>query len=107
MSISTERKYDARITAVFKSGESVTGAQSGKQGLFLYSATAVNTPDKLTLTMVAPFRRWIFGSGDSEPDIVAAQVGDDCEIAMCQGQARLVDVPEQYMAGGCDDPNPS
>lgn len=92
--MSTERKYDARITRVY--------GGDGPENLVFYDAVAVDTVDVVEMVNVAPFRRWIFSDGVDPPTIKAAHVGDDCEIAMCGGQARLRNVPEQYLAGPCD-----
>lgn len=97
-----ERKYDARITEVFQNGAPGAGGRTGPQDSFTYSAIAVDTTDILPMTNKAPFRRWIFPEGVVTPDVIAASIGDDCEIAMCQGQLRLVDVPEQYLVSDCD-----
>lgn len=102
--ISLERSYEGRITAVYKEGGLVTGAQSGKISTFKYSAAAVDTHDRGELVNVTPFRRWIFGSGPDEPEINAAQVGDHCRIAVCGGEWRLVVLTEQYLCGGCETP---
>lgn len=96
MTLSTERKYNARITRVYNGPVAM-------ESLIFYDAETVNTPDKDKLTRVAPFRRWVFAEGVEPPTIKAAEVGDDCDIAICQGQARLTNVPEQYLVGPCPE----
>lgn len=90
MSFNSERSYEVRITQVFPDLHDPK-----------YSARAVDTVDALPLNQVSPFRRWIF-SPDDPPEIVPAQVGDHARVAICQGVARLIDVPEQYLVGPCE-----
>lgn len=97
-----ERKYDARITAVYQHGASGADGQTGPEDSFTYDAQAVDTGDVVSVSNESPFRRWLFADGSDTPMIVAASVGDDCEIAVCGGESRLVDVPEQYIVGDCD-----
>lgn len=99
-----ERKYDARISEVFRSDIPGAGGQTGPEGEFEYSAFACDTDDVVVMTKVKPFRRLLFATGTETPEVVSASVGDDCEIAICQGKARLVNVPEQYLVGDCDTP---
>jgi hypothetical protein len=93
---SSERKGNARITRVY-------GGPRAVESDVFYDAETVNVDFKVRLTQVAPFRRWIYAEGVEPPTVIAAMVGDDCDIAICQGEARLTNVPEQYIVGPCPE----
>lgn len=92
----TERTLDARITRVYNGPVAM-------ESLIFYDAVPVDTGEALPLVHVSPFRRWVFADGVEPPTIKAALVGDHCRIAICQGEARLTDVPEQYLVGPCPE----
>lgn len=89
---STERGYFVRITEVF-----LDDPADPK-----YSCVAIDTPDALSLTRVSPFRRWISSDPANPPEIIPADVGDEARVSICQGEARLTNVPEQYIVGECE-----
>ena len=94
----TETSYEVRITRVYG------GSGPVAEDTVFYDYVAVDTQDVVAQTRVAPFRRIIFAGAAGPALIMPAVVGDHATVAICQGQARLTDVPEQYVVDTCNTP---